>query len=151
GDLPKSFKSSRYFFQRKLLPGYGKRQSGDKSLKLPVRLYKAFLIYQSTLNSKEEFARQINELPDDSPIIARELTRILQNLTTRVTADFASISQLKWVEEVMIFAGPESELSITLTLSNKKKVEPTQVLSEAALDLLALLILVEVHIECAGL
>ena len=50
-----------------------------------------------------------------------------------------------------IVAGAESRLSITLILSNGKRVDPTQILSEAYLDLLALLILVEVHVECATL
>lgn len=48
-------------------------------------------------------------------------------------------------------AGTGAELAIEVRLANGSKVDPSQILSEASLDLLALLILVEVHIECARL
>jgi ABC-type cobalamin/Fe3+-siderophores transport system ATPase subunit len=148
-DLPARYGDTRRFLQRNLLPTYGVGTGAARQL--PDRLYRSFLILQTTLKRKEELTTKINELPEPGPIIDREITRILQDLTVRVTADFVSISRLEWIREVTIVAGAESQLAITLILDNDKKLDPTQVLSEASLDLLALLILVEVHIKCAAL
>lgn len=144
-DLPTTHRRTRSFLQNKFLPAYG---VGDR---LPDKLYKPFLVFQTTLEKKENLERAVSALPEQGPIIDRELTRILQSLTARVTADFTAISGIGWIKAVTAVAGTEAELTITVTLSNGREVDPTQVLSEASLDLLALLILIEVHIECATL
>lgn len=55
------------------------------------------------------------------------------------------------MNSVNLDIGEGQQFGITLDLANGQSVEPDQVLSEAALDLLALLIIVEVHVECAEL
>ena len=150
-DLPVRHKETRKFFEQKMVPGYGVRQKPSGLRRVPARLHKAFLIFQSTLKTKELLADKIRNLPEAANISGSELTRILRDLTIRVTTDFTSISRLTWIKQVVIVAGAESELSITLILNNGREADPTQLLSEASLDLLALLILVEVHIECAAL
>lgn len=144
-ELPTTYQHTRSFLQRKFLPAYG---VGGR---LPDRLYKSFLVFQTTLEKKEALERTVSALPEQGPIIDRELTRILQSLTARVTTDFNTITGIGWVKEVTVVAGTEGELAITVTLPDGRKIDPTQILSEASLDVLALLILIEVHIECATL
>lgn len=150
-DLPNSYNKTNSFLTRRLLPRYGVDDRAAKRKRLPRRMWAAYLAFQGAIKHKENVARQISQLPDPGPLIDRELTRILQSLTNRVTVDFITVSQLTWVEKVEILADAESRLSISIRLGNGRSVDPTQVLSEAYLDLLALLILVEVHIECSTL
>lgn len=149
-DLPTKYAQTRRFFEQKIVPRYGLRQTGGRR-RVPPRIHKAFVIFQSTLKDIEDLDDRLRELPETEPISDRDLMRVLQNVAVRVTSDFQSISRLTWIKEVVIIAGSESQLSIRLILSNGNEVDPVQLLSEAALDLLALLILVEVHIECATL
>ena len=149
-DLPKRHTQTRSFFERKLVPKFGIRQVGGRR-RVPRRIHQAFLIFQSTLKEIEVLDQKIREIDTPEVISGRDLTQILQNTTDRVTAGFASISKLTWIKDVVILAGTQSQLSIRLVLANDREVDPVQVLSEASLDLLALLILVEVHIACAAL
>jgi hypothetical protein len=144
-DLPSAHRRTRSFLNGKLMPTYG---VGGR---LPDKLYKSFLVFQTSLEKKEQLEGAVSALPAQGPVIDRELTRILQNLTSRVTSDFVEITGIEWVKEVTVTAGMGAELVIEVELVNGSKVDPSQILSEASLDLLALLILVEVHIECATL
>jgi hypothetical protein len=67
-----------------------------------------------------------------------------------VSDDFRAVAANDWVDAVLMSVGAEDELSIEL-LVGAKRLEPTHVLSEASLDLLALLVLVEIHVHCAEL
>jgi hypothetical protein len=83
-------------------------------------------------------------------VVARDLPDLLREISTEVTADFASIAGLDHVRSVSITSEPESySLSIVCELASGVKVEPSQVLSEGALDLLALLTLLGVARACA--
>jgi hypothetical protein len=144
-DLPSSHRGTRSFLNKKLIPNYGVHGQ------LPDKVYRPFLVFQTSLEKKEQLESTVSALPTQRPIMDRELTRILQNLTSRVTSDFTEITGIEWVEEVAVTAGTGAELAIEIRLVNGSKVDPSQILSEASLDLLALLILVEVHIECAAL
>jgi hypothetical protein len=144
-QLPSTHRRTSAFLSGNLIPTYG------VDGRLPDKLYKSFLVFQTTLEKKEQLRSAVSALPTQIPIMDRELTRILQNLTSRVTSDFTEITGIEWVEEVTVTAGTGAELAIEVRLANGSKVDPSQILSEASLDLLALLILVEVHIECATL
>jgi hypothetical protein len=150
-ELPKDYRSTGRFFRGTLLPNYGQGAGPIAKRPLPARLYRSFLIYQTTLKTIEELKDKIRHAPNPADHIERQLTQMLQTITSRVTVDFITVSQLAWIREVSIYVGSNSELSIALVLANDRRVEPSQILSEASLDLLALLILVEVHIECAEL
>jgi AAA domain len=151
GSLPKTFPATNNFLVRKLLPKYGTLDKETKRKRLPQRMWSAYLAFQGDLKKVEDLENQLARLPEPGPAIDSELTRILRSLTDRVTADFASVSRLDWAQSIKIVAGTESQLSIKVVLANGKQVDPPQILSEAYLDLLALLILVEVHIECVSL
>ncbi len=88
----------------------------------------------------------------DSP--GTDLSRVsslLRDISQSVTNDFAAISTLDWVAGVELSVGEGTDFSIMVTTHKGRSVEPTQVLSEAALDLLALLILTEMQIACSKL
>ena len=146
-----SYERTGSFLRGTLIPKHGLGAGPIRRRRLPERLYKSFLIYQTTLKTLEEAQEKVNRLVNPEDKIQDQLPQMLQTITTRVTAAFITVSQLSWIREVSINVGSSSELSITLVLTNDRKVEPSQILSEASLDLLALLILVEVHIECAEL
>jgi hypothetical protein len=149
--LPRAGSGTRRFLQATLLPKYGKGNGPIRARRLPVRIYRPFLFYQTALQNEERIQEKLRHVADPIDPIERQLPEMLKAITDRVTADFIAVSKLAWISEVSIHVGENSELQITLLLENGRKVEPSQILSEAYLDLLALLILVEVHIECARL
>ncbi|MCZ4327503.1 hypothetical protein [Brachybacterium paraconglomeratum] len=84
------------------------------------------------------------------PTIDYDLLReILSESAPRVARMFKSISQSDWIDDVTLAPYGISGLSTKLTLSNGKTVDPTDILSEANLDLLALLIHIEMQIAAS--
>jgi hypothetical protein len=90
---------------------------------------------------------------DSVVVVAAEgdLTAILDSIANRITEDFVKIARIEWIARVEIEAEVDQQFAISIVSVDGKKLDPVQVLSEAALDLLALLVLIEVHVECAGL
>jgi AAA domain len=85
-----------------------------------------------------------------SGILARELPEVLAEISEEVTLDFVSMTDLKHVKEISIrSSSDDNALEFKCTLSTGDEVDPTQVLSEGALDLLALLMLLGVAGACA--
>ena len=83
-------------------------------------------------------------------VIARELPSLLAEISADVTEDFKSMADLDHVQEVFIRVRDSGHLlDIGCMLSSGTEVEPSQVLSEGALDLLAILILLGVARACA--
>lgn len=75
------------------------------------------------------------------------LSRFLTAVANRVSKDFIELAELQWLRAVEISAHGTSGLEVTvLPVGAKGPADPQQVLSEAALDLLALLILFEMHL-----
>ena len=83
------------------------------------------------------------EAVDRSP-----LQEIFKTVAQRVTSDFLAVTGEAWISDIDFDMSNESSMAISL-VTEAGSLDPTQVLSEAMLDLLALLIFVEVHIECA--
>ena len=85
-----------------------------------------------------------------SGILAQELPAVLKEISKDVTRDFVSMADLSHVKEISLRPSTDKHvLEITCSLSTGNEVDPTQVLSEGALDLLALLILLGVASACA--
>lgn len=85
-----------------------------------------------------------------SGILAKELPAVLAEISEEVTQDFISMADLSHIKAISIHSSPDKNaLEISCSLSTGKEVDPTQVLSEGALDLLALLILLGVANACA--
>lgn len=86
----------------------------------------------------------------DWSVEAAKLEQILRVVGPRVAADFVEITALP-VSALEIKVDGESGLNLRVRFNGGAARAPQDVLSEAQLDLLALLVLLEVHIECASL
>ena len=83
-------------------------------------------------------------------VLAAELPTLLREVSEGVTSDFISMAQLDHINGISIKSrGAGYALDIGCLLPSGLVVDPTQILSEGALDLLALLILLGVARACA--
>ena len=80
---------------------------------------------------------------------AAKLEEVLRAVGARVADDFVGITSLP-VRDLTIEVQGASGLDIRIKFEDRHYRAPQDVLSEAQLDLLALLVLIEVHIECAA-
>jgi hypothetical protein len=80
----------------------------------------------------------------------QELAAVLEAAAHRVAADFAVVSGLTWVKGVNLEVADGARLAVRLLSAGRAPLDPVGVLSEAYLDLLALLIILEVHVECVA-
>ena len=67
----------------------------------------------------------------------------------RAGADYRAVLEPDWLSDVRVRLRDDA-LSVELIRPHGRPLDPTELLSEAQLDLLALFILIEMHIECAG-
>lgn len=147
-SLPMTYNETLAFFHNTLLPRYGQGQRRKR--RLPKRTYNAFLEFQGALQKTESIAAQAGE--DAAAILPeQQLRQVLATVSGRVSDDFSQVARKDWINEVVLQLDEQDGLDIWVALSSGRRVEPTQVLNEAALDVLALLILVEVHHQCSEL
>lgn len=147
--LPKNLRSTHPFLERTLLPAVGKR-TGRRARVLPQHVQAAYDELVAAIKQSTWLDGQVRHLRAEEKDEAR-IRPLLNRISDRLSEDFAKVVRLGWVDVVNLDIGEGQQLGITLELANGQSVEPDQVLSEAALDLLALLIIVEVHVECAQL
>ncbi|MFJ7630139.1 AAA family ATPase [Streptomyces sp. NPDC097595] len=84
------------------------------------------------------------------PVLSADIPELLRNITSQVSDDFSEISGLAHIKRVQVSTSKQGDgLDIFCILPSGRKVDPVQVLSEGALDLLALLIMLGVTLECA--
>ncbi|MBM7389789.1 recombinational DNA repair ATPase RecF [Clavibacter michiganensis] len=100
----------------------------------------------ATKASLRSAARTAQTKPERDTKLLREL---LEAVSNTVKADFYVITGMEWFQDVNFTISESGELRIMLSRARGRSLEPTDVLSEASLDLLALLILVELHLACA--
>ncbi|MFJ2810564.1 AAA family ATPase [Kitasatospora sp. NPDC087271] len=87
---------------------------------------------------------------DTPPVLSADLPRILQGIAEQVSTDFAAIARLDHIREIRIKPSEGGAgLEIDSILSSGHRVDPTQVLSESSLDLLALLVMLGVAAACS--
>jgi recombinational DNA repair ATPase RecF len=103
------------------------------------------------LNSHIAAMRKQASAADGIPeVLSRDLPELLQGISSEVTADFLTMAHLSHITAVSLsVSGPDQSLEIECILTSGAQVEPTQVLSEGALDLLAILLLLSVVRACA--
>lgn len=145
--LPKKHAETKTLLRR-LLREQGIPATGNHR-RLPKGKYESFAAYQDALRMAEELDRVEAEQvtgPSDN-----QLREVLGKIGQRVGEDFEAVTGKDWISAVSMEIDNSKGLDITLTLTNGRMADPTQVLNEASLDLLALLILLEVHIQCATL
>ncbi|MEU5529367.1 AAA family ATPase [Micromonospora chersina] len=82
-------------------------------------------------------------------VVASELPALLAEVSNEVSSAFLHIAKLPHVTKIVMAVGDdERELRLTCSLTSGKEVDPRQILSEGALDLLALLLMLEVARAC---
>lgn len=97
---------------------------------------------EEALRSRAEIARRR---------VARDSKRIGDFLLAagqRAGADYHAVLQPDWLSDVRVSIHGDT-LSVKLIRPRGAALDPTEILSEAQLDLLALFILIEMHVECA--
>ncbi|WP_454129647.1 AAA family ATPase [Microbacterium aurum] len=99
-------------------------------------------------NHKRGYANAAGE--HDWSVEAEKLEQILRSAGPRVAADFVAITSLP-VAALDFKVDGDSGLSLRVRFDDGIARAPQDILSEAQLDLMALLVLIEVHIECASL
>lgn len=132
----------------------GQRRAGDS---VPNRTRTAISALSTLLSEKNRLQGILKAKRDQarhatgaSAVIAADLPQLLEEISAEITTDFASMANLSHVSQITIEPrGTGDALEIQCHLTSGIEVEPMQVLSEGALDLLALLILLAVARACA--
>ncbi|WP_439386642.1 AAA family ATPase [Amycolatopsis lexingtonensis] len=145
--LPKNLRTARVFLERTLRRTRAGRNARPRNLSASVQAAYDELV--AAIDEKNQLDGQVGVLSADEPDDAK-IQQVLSRISDRVSDNFGKVVRLDWVDSVTLDIGEGQEFGITVELGGRA-VEPVQVLSEAALDLLALLIVVEVHVECAEL
>jgi AAA domain len=145
-------------YQEKSIKTAGSRRTRIRSTHaIPRKTREAIAKLSSELSEEYRLKRQLKAMREQADmggglpvIVARDLPRLLDEISSEVTADFISMARLDHVKAVSIRSHSGTYLlDIECTLSSGSRVEPSQVLSEGALDLLAILILLGVARACA--
>jgi energy-coupling factor transporter ATP-binding protein EcfA2 len=129
--------------QRHLKYIYG--SGNDRSL--PQEVQAAFNNYSQTLEARNLAAAAGKQALALGPTDRRRFQEILTSVAAKATQDFRTVTDIDWLTDIKFSLVGETGIKIEL-ITGGKSVDPTQILSEASLDLLALLIFTEVHIEC---
>ncbi|WP_285480896.1 AAA family ATPase [Amycolatopsis sp. NBRC 101858] len=147
-ELPTNLRSAREFLEKTLLPAAGEGPPERKTL--PRNVQRAYDLMVSVIDETNRLDGEVRALSADEPDDTK-IRGVLNRISDRVSENFAKVARIDWVDSVNLDIGEDQEFDIMLDLSEGTSVAPDQVLSEAALDLLALLIIVEVHVECSTL
>src|SRR5690606_19765401 len=68
-------------------------------------------------------------------------------ISAAVAEDFRVVTGITWLSAVAFAVADSGALEINLTMDSGRQLQPTEILSESHLDLLALMIFVELHRE----
>lgn len=133
--------------------------SRRKRARTPKRIQAALTEFENQLKRtaklKQHIAsqkRQAGFTEPAPPVISTDIPTLLHNITQQVSDDFSQIARLPHIKKIEITAsqsGGGDGLDIRAILPSGRRVDPVQVLSEGSLDLLALLIMLGVALECA--
>lgn len=115
---------------------------------LPDEVQGAFEKYSQTLEARNLAAAAGKQALALGPADRSRFQEILTSVATKATQDFRAVTDADWLNDIHFTLVGETGIKIALIVEGKA-VNPTQILSEASLDLLALLIFTEIHIECA--
>ncbi|CCQ44423.1 hypothetical protein ARTSIC4J27_349 [Pseudarthrobacter siccitolerans] len=115
---------------------------------LPVVVEQLFKNFSASLKGRNLAAAAGKQALTQGVNDRSRVQNILTRVSKRAAADFRTVTGAEWVTDFIFTLTGETGIKIKL-LTRGKTIDPTQILSEAMLDLLALLIFIEMHIECA--
>lgn len=121
---------------------YGRKNLNAEE-KLAISTYVNCLRDEELLRSRAETS--LKKVKRDTT----ELREMMAKVSPSISDDYRQITGDEWVEGIFFEIGENDELGVYLKRDGASSLRPEDVLSEAGLDLLALLILVELHIACA--
>lgn len=119
--------------------GKGKLSREQKSV---IQNFSAALRVEEALRDSAVSAQKKNVRDTE------QLREILTEIAPSIVSDFRAISREEWVTNIR-FNVSDDRMEIQLCRTKGRPLSPEEILSEAALDLLALLVLVELHVACA--
>ena len=148
-NIPMNSNEFRLFIKQKVFKGFSKKQIESGKFKIKINEKLAELANQ-TLFQIEEHRRikkvisgySINNKIQKFPShLLPQLKEFLSEIGIKLTKSFLEISPLTYIENIIVSYEEENALAlrIEIRLKNKSVCSPKQILSEANLDLLALM------------
>ena len=148
-EIPFNRNEFHLFVKNKIYGGISKKQFEERGIKVKENK-KAVLLAERTLNVIEytrKLKNQINEYSISKKIngfpkhLLPQLNDFLGKVGEKLTDSFLEISPLNFIEKIVVDYDSKNVLALQLKiiLANKRVCAPQQILSEANLDLLALL------------
>ncbi|NJK95929.1 MAG: AAA family ATPase [Bacteroidales bacterium] len=148
-EIPFGSKEFYEFVKEKIYKGIPRKEFESKGYKIKIN-EKAVSIADSVFMAMEEHRKiksQINAFSISASIntfpkhLLNQLADFLGKVGDKLTKSFLEISPLKFIDKIEIDYDNQSvlALSLKLVLKNKSFCNPNQILSEANLDLLALM------------
>lgn len=111
----------------------------------------AFKAYVHSLAEEERLRHDVASAKKKAPRDTRQLRELLASIGPRVTTDFFAIYGEDWITDILFEVGKDRSLRVLLHRGHGQPLRPEEVLSEAGLDVLSLVIAVELHIAAASL
>lgn len=130
---------------KKHLDGQGKGRVPSERDRAVIQSYVDSLSAEERL--RHDAAQAELKLPRDT----RELRVLLAGIGPRVAGDFFGIYGEDWIRDIRFDVGANGSLDITLIRDQGRPLRPEEVLSEAGLDILSLIIAVELNVAAADL
>ncbi len=148
-EIPFNRNEFHLFVKNRVYGGISKKQFEERGIKVKVN-EKAVLLAEKTLKEIENtrsLKKQINEYSISNKIngfprhLLSQLNDFLIKVGEKLTESFLEISPLNFIDKFVVEYDSRNVLALQLkiTLTNKRICAPQQILSEANLDLLALL------------
>jgi recombinational DNA repair ATPase RecF len=165
-QVPVDSQASFYRWRRDNYKWYRSKRdvSGTIAIILPQRISKNRQMVADAILTLERQVSKIHQInshllakraeakSEENPfaVISADIPELLREVGSQATAEFGRIAKLEQVSGIEITPGGGYALDIKCILSNDRKVDPTQILSEGNLDLLAFLIMLAVTRSCAS-
>ncbi|MBC9001388.1 ATP-binding protein [Micromonospora aurantiaca (nom. illeg.)] len=130
-------------FRRILLQQSGVGGKGRKELGALVDEFEFTLSRRNQLSGPAQASRGAKTID------LERVAHVLDSLAVAVAQDFRSATGLAWLSNVHFHVSDSGRLSVDLITTAGRVCDPRDLLSEAYLDLLALMIVVEVHLALA--
>jgi hypothetical protein len=105
--------------------------------------------YSNALKAEEALRQGADRAERRAERDPRRLGTLLLAAGQRAGDDYRAVLQPNWLSDVHVSLDGDA-LSVQLIRRSGSSLDPTAILSEAQLDLLALFILIEMHVECAS-
>jgi hypothetical protein len=105
--------------------------------------------FEDSLRRRNELFGMADESRAAQTIDLEMVASVLESLAATVAGDFRAVTDLSWLSSVTFHVADSGRLSVNLRTEAGKVLDPRDILSEAYLDLLALMVVVDLHLLLA--